>query len=110
MPCPNHACVRQFTFDEIAHYAHKRYVDGVATIELMSHAGSDHEKFLVVLATLMDLDDESIRGFKPYCNNECQQQMFELRERLRVMFGSLILAGRGSGAQGSEDTGGMQAA
>lgn len=94
MPCQNAGCLRQYRYEQIAHYARKRYVDGIGTIELMSNARSDEEKSLIALASLLDLDDDRIRELRPYCNHECQQMMFDLRDRLRIMVEDLLSARR----------------
>ena len=85
MPCKDPGCIRKYNFDHIAFYARKRYVEGVSTIVLMCNAKSECEKVLIVLASLLDLDDDNIRQLKPYCSPECQRQMFDLRDRLRLM-------------------------
>jgi len=85
MPCQNPGCIRKFDFDHIAFYARKRYVEGVSTIVLMCNAKTETERTLIILASLLDLDDDNIRQLHPYCSPECQQLMFELRDRLKLM-------------------------
>jgi hypothetical protein len=60
-------------------------VEGVSTIVLMCNAKTESEKTLIVLASMLDLDDENIRQLKPYCSAKCQRLMFDLRDRLRLM-------------------------
>ncbi|MGB5278563.1 MAG: hypothetical protein WBO16_19530 [Gammaproteobacteria bacterium] len=85
MPCQNPGCIRQIDFDHIAYYARKRYVEGISTIVLLGAAKTDTEKAWIVLASLLDLDDDNIRELRPYCNHQCQQQMFDMRDRLKLM-------------------------
>ena len=85
MPCRHPGCLKQFDFDHIAFYARKRYVEGISTIVLLCNAKSENEKALIVLACVLDLDDDGIRELKPYCSTECQREMFDLRDRLRSM-------------------------
>ena len=85
MPCHDPGCIRQFDFEHIAHYARKRYVEGISTIVLLTNARTETEKSLIALASLLDLDDDKIRELKPYCSGKCQQMMFDLRDRLRLM-------------------------
>ena len=85
MPCQYQGCLRQHDFEHIAFYARKRYVEGVSTIVLLCNAKSECEKTLIVLASLLDLDDDRIRELRPYCSDQCQQLMFDLRDRLRSM-------------------------
>jgi hypothetical protein len=60
-------------------------VDGVSTIVLMCNAKTESEKTLIILASLLDLDDDNIRQLHPYCSPECQHLMFDLRDRLKLM-------------------------
>jgi hypothetical protein len=90
MPCKNPGCAKYFDFEQIAYYARKRYVEGISTIALLCNAKSEHEKVLIVLASLPDFDDESIRGLKPYCRDECQCEMLQLRDRLNEMLRSEV--------------------
>jgi hypothetical protein len=85
MPCQSLACIRQVEFDRIAYYARRRYIEGVSTIVLLCAAESESEKTLIVLASLLDLEDENIRELKPYCSHQCQRLMFDLRDRLKSM-------------------------
>lgn len=85
MPCQNPACIRQYDFDQIAFYARKRYVEGISTIMLLCSAKTESEKTLIALVSLLDLEDDKIRELKPYCSQQCQRLMFDLRERLKLM-------------------------
>jgi hypothetical protein len=77
--------MRQYDFDHIAFYARKRYVEGISTIVLLCNAKTESEKTLIVLASLLNLDDDEIRELKPYCSPKCQRLLFDLRDRLRLM-------------------------
>ena len=85
MPCQNPGCMRKYDFDHIAFYARKRYVEGISTIVLLCSAKTECEKTLIILASLLDLDDDSIRELRPYCSRNCQRLMFDLRDRLKTM-------------------------
>ena len=85
MPCHDLTCIRQFEFDHIAYYARKRYIEGVSTIVLLCSAESESEKIQIVLASLLDLEDDKIIELKPYCSRQCQRLMFDLRDRLKLM-------------------------
>ena len=85
MPCQNPDCIRQYDFDHIAFYARKRYVEGVSTMVLMCNAKTESEKTLIVLASMLDLDDDNIRQLKPYCSAKCQRHMYDLRDRLKLI-------------------------
>jgi hypothetical protein len=85
MPCQNPACIRQYDFDQIAFFARKRYVEGISTIMLLCSAKTESEKTLIALVSLLDLEDDKIRELKPYCSQQCQRLMFDLRDRLKSM-------------------------
>ncbi len=85
MPCQHPGCIRKYDFDHIASYARKRYVEGTSTIVLLCNAKTECEKTLIVLASLLDLDDDSIRELKPFCSGKCQRLMFDLRDHLKLM-------------------------
>jgi hypothetical protein len=85
MPCQSPGCIRQYDFDQIAFYARKRYVEGISTIMLLCSAKTESEKTLIALVSLLDLEDEKIRELKPYCSQQCQRLMFDLRDRLKSM-------------------------
>ena len=85
MPCQHPGCIRKYDFDHIASFARKRYVEGISTIVLLCNAKTECEKTLIVLASLLDLDDDSIRELKPFCSDKCQRLMFDLRDRLKLM-------------------------
>jgi len=94
MPCKHPGCMRRYDFDHIAYYARKRYIEGVSTIVLLCNAKTECEKTLIVLASLLDLDDDNIRELKPYCSPKCQRLMFDLRDRLRLMIRQEITGAR----------------
>ena len=85
MPCHNPECMRNHDFDHIAFYARKRYLEGFSTMELMTRATTDRERSHIALASLLDLDDDSIREFHHSCSDDCLRQLFVQRNRLRVM-------------------------
>ena len=85
MTCQNPGCMKKYDYDSIAFYARKRYLEGVATIVLLCDAKTEDEKTLIVLASLLDVDDDRVRDLMPGCSHRCQYLMLELRNRLRVM-------------------------
>lgn len=85
MPCQNPGCMRKYDYDHIAFYARKRYVEGISTIVLLCNAQTDSEKTQIILASLLDLDDDKICELQPYCSGKCRRLMFDLRDRLRLM-------------------------
>ena len=85
MACQNPGCMKKYDYDSIAYYARKRYVEGVATIVLLCEAKNEDEKTLIVLASLLDVEDQRVRELMPHCSRQCQCLMLQLRNRLRIM-------------------------
>ncbi len=85
MICRNPGCVRRYDYDSVAYYARKRYLEGIATIVLLREAQTDDERRMVVLASLLDVDDDTLRELMKACGRGCRCQMLEMRTRLRFM-------------------------
>ena len=85
MTCRNPGCIRQYDYDSVAYYARKRYLEGISTIVLLCEARTDDEKRMIVLASLLDVQDETLRGLMQACGRGCHCQMLEMRSRLRFM-------------------------
>lgn len=51
-------CLYDLNFNHLAYYAHKHYIEGVQTIELMEQAGSDREKEEIALVALLDVQGD----------------------------------------------------
>lgn len=85
MPCNNPECLRKHKYARIAFYARKHYVDGVNTIALLCEARSEDEKMQIVLASLLDLDDDGFGDLLPLCSHRCRCRMLDLRKQLRHM-------------------------
>ena len=85
MPCNNPECLRKHKYARIAFYARKHYVDGVNTIALLCEARSEDEKMQIVLASLLDLDDDGFGDLLPFCSHRCRCRMLDLRKQLRHM-------------------------
>ena len=76
---------QQYDYDRVACYARRRYIEGVATIVLLGEAGSEDEKRMIILASLLDVDDDTLLQLVPLCGRRCQCQMLAMRARLRFM-------------------------
>jgi hypothetical protein len=85
MTCRNPGCMKQTDYDRVAYYARKRYLDGVATIVLLCEARTEDDKRMIVLASLLDVDDDKLHDLMPGCGPRCRCQMREMRARLRFM-------------------------
>ena len=85
MPCHNPECLRRHRFARIAFYARKHYIEGINTITLLCSAGSEDEKIKIVLASMLDLDDEGFDELLPPCSHRCRCRMLDMRNHLRQM-------------------------
>ena len=66
MACQNPGCIKQTDYNRVAHYARKRYVEGIATIVLLCDARAKDERKRVVLASLLVIDDDKFRDLMPF--------------------------------------------
>lgn len=44
-------------FDELTKWAEKRYIDNIPTVELLKQAKSEHEKEIITIVGMLDVDD-----------------------------------------------------
>jgi hypothetical protein len=85
MACSNPECLGNFNFKHIADFAIKRFVDGLSTIDMMTHARSELEKEEIALVSLLDVDDENIRELKLCCKHAGKCSAINCREKLRLL-------------------------
>lgn len=85
MICTNPDCLGNYDFDNIAHYAKKRFVEGCTTVALMEQAGSQREKEEVALVSLLDVKDDLIRDLELACQYNKQCKVLDCRDRLRKL-------------------------
>jgi len=85
MACFNPECIGNSSFERIAFYARRRFIDGIDTITLMTEAPTERDKRDVALAALLDLDDASLRRMNLF---HCPQQdckAHDYRRRLKQL-------------------------
>lgn len=69
---PPRRCFCQFTMDELAGWARKRYLERVPTIHLLTLARSPQEREAVGIVALLDVgDDEVLRMLTPLTPAGC---------------------------------------
>jgi hypothetical protein len=85
MSCQNPACIGNYDFNHIAFYALKRFVEGVSTIELLASAINEREKEEIALVSLLDVEDNEIRGLKLCCKRARQCEAISCRHKLKSM-------------------------
>lgn len=68
----------ELNISHLIHYAHKRYIENVQTIELMQQASTDQQKEEIALIALLDVKDDfniSLIFHKPFANTENLQSL-----------------------------------
>jgi len=85
MICQHPDCLGHYDFDSITRYVKKRYVDGCTTVSLLEQAGSEREKEEIVLVSLLDIEDDQIRGLELSCRYSRQCKVLDCRDRLKKM-------------------------
>jgi len=83
--CRNRLCLGDYDFDHIAHFARRRFVDGVDTVNLLQQAGSKREKEEIALVCLLDVEDDVIRDIQLKCRYAGQCKVTDCRDRLKKM-------------------------
>ena len=83
--CRNRMCLGDYDFDHIAHFARKRFVDGVDTVSLLQQAKTKREKEEIVLVCLLDVEDEVIRNIQLKCRHADKCKVTDCRDRLKKM-------------------------
>lgn len=81
----NSGCLGNYDFDNIAHYAKMRFVEGQDTVSLLESAASEREKEEIALACLLDVEDETIRDLKLSSRYESECTLTNCRAMLRQM-------------------------
>ncbi len=85
MTSTNPDCLGHYDFDNIVHYARKRFVEGCGTVTLMAQAGSRREKEEIALVSLLDIRDDQVRALELSCRYDEQCKVLDCRERLRTL-------------------------
>lgn len=68
----------ELNINNLIHYAYKRYIENVQTIELMQQATTNQQKEEIALIALFDVKDDlniSLSFHKPYRNTESLQKL-----------------------------------
>lgn len=78
-------CMGNYDFDEIADFAHQRFIQGVDTVSLISAAKSDREREEIALVSLLNVDDEAITAIELKCNHADMCRVTDCRKRLRAL-------------------------
>ena len=83
--CHNPQCMGNYDFEQIAHFAKRRFVDGCDTVTMLQQAGSVREKEEIALVSMLDLEDEVIKDLKLDCRYAGQCKATDCRERLKAL-------------------------
>ena len=83
MPSNKTECLGDYSFEKIAFYARKRFIEGCNTIELMEAASSDREREQIALVSLLDVKDDEVRDLRLSCRYAGQCKVTDCRDRLK---------------------------
>ncbi len=81
--CINPRCLGNYDFEHIAHYARKRFVEGLDTVALLQQARSQREKEEIALVCMLDVDEGVIRDLQLSCRHADACEATDCRDRLR---------------------------
>jgi hypothetical protein len=85
MACYILGCMGNYDFDNIAHFARKRFIEGCNTIDLMSRARTRREKEEIALVGMLDLDEETVTDLKLDCKHAGKCVVTRCRDLLKEM-------------------------
>jgi len=83
--CINPRCMGNYDFEHIAHFARKRFVEGINTVALLQQASSQREKEEIALVCMLDVEDDVIYDLRLDCRHAGSCEVTDCRDRLRVM-------------------------
>lgn len=83
--CDNAHCMGNYDFDNIAHFAKQRFVDGVQTVELLRRASSRREREEIALVAMLDVHDDTVHDLRLDCRHAGTCKTTDCRERLKTM-------------------------
>ena len=83
--CRHPLCLGDYDFEHIAHFARRRFVDGVDTVCLLQQAETNREKEEIALVCLLDVEDDVIRDIQLKCRYAGQCKVTDCRDRLKKM-------------------------
>jgi len=81
--CINPRCLGNYDFEHIAHYARKRFVEGLDTVALLQQARSQREKEEIALVCLLDVEEGIIKDLQLSCRHADACEVTDCRDRLR---------------------------
>jgi len=85
--CHNRGCLGEYDFEHIAHYARKRFVEGIDTMSLMLEAESDLEREEIALVCLLSVEDDMVKDIQVNCRystctlSNCRGKLRKLIEK-----------------------------
>ena len=85
MICRNPDCLGHYDFEKIAHYARRRFVEGCPTVTLLAQAESEREREEIALVSLLDVEDDQIRGLELDCRHARHCKVLDCRDRLKAL-------------------------
>ena len=83
--CINPRCLGNYDFEHIAHYARKRFVEGLDTVALLQQATTQREKEEIALVCMLDVEEGVIRDLQLSCRHADACDVTDCRDRLREL-------------------------
>ena len=90
MVCHNRGCLGEYDFDNIAHYARKRFVEGIDTVSLMRQASSETEREEIALVCMLSVDDQLVQDIQLNCRHADTCKMTNCRKIIRTIINEEI--------------------
>lgn len=83
--CDNPRCLGNYSFEHIANFARKRFVEGLDTVTLLQQAESETEKEEIALVCMLDVEDDIIQDLQLNCRHAGECKVTDCRTRLKKM-------------------------
>ncbi len=88
----NTYCIGNYDFEKIAHYAHKRFIEGNNIMELLSQTTSHRERQEISLVTGLSTTDKIVEDLKLACPYKEQCKVTNCRIRIKEMIENKLYA------------------
>jgi hypothetical protein len=90
-----------YDFEDIAHYARKRFIEGFDTVTLLGQAKSKREKEEIALVCLLDVEDDLVQDLRLDCRHAGECKATDCRDRLKRIIERDLAARRAAKTESS---------
>jgi len=81
----NTYCIGNYDFEKIAHYAHKRFIEGNNIMDLLSQTSSHRERQEISLVAGLSTSNSIVEDLKLSCPYKEQCKVSNCRSRIKEM-------------------------